>query len=180
MATTTGSPWLLPYPEATDDVRPHEDIQSLADAAHAGLWVAYNAASAPPKVEVRRNANQSIANGGTPTPFSFDVEDVDTDTMFVVGSPTLVTIKTAGRYAVHGSCVWALAASGDRVLGLWTAGAEWVGTSTVGSSANAVRQSLSDEKFFAANATVQLRPYQNSGAAVNCVGRLTVRRIADA
>lgn len=33
----TGSPWFLPYPSSTDDVRPYEDIETLATTLAAAL-----------------------------------------------------------------------------------------------------------------------------------------------
>jgi hypothetical protein len=48
MTTDTGSPWFLHYPESTDDVRPYEDIQQLAENVSDALnsmidatWTAY-------------------------------------------------------------------------------------------------------------------------------------------
>jgi hypothetical protein len=179
MATDTGSPWNLPYPEDDDDVRPYEDIRILAEEVHAQLTVVDSASQNPPTCQVRRNANQAITTGGVPQALSFDVEDVDNDTMYTSGTPTTVTIKTAGRYSVHGSVVWALNATAERVLALFLNGTEIVGGSTPGSSANAIRQNLSEERVFAVSDAVTLRAYQNSGSSVNLVGRLTVRRVGD-
>jgi hypothetical protein len=51
MTADTGSPWFLHYPESTDDVRPYEDIQTLAENSHDALnavtgaaWTVYTPA----------------------------------------------------------------------------------------------------------------------------------------
>ena len=51
MTADTGAPWYLHYPESTDDVRPYEDIQTLAENVHDALntllnpgWTTYTPA----------------------------------------------------------------------------------------------------------------------------------------
>lgn len=58
-----------------------------------------------PGARARRTTNQSIPNNDA-TLVTFDTEDYDNDTMWSIGSPGLLTIRTAGIYLVIGQIHW--------------------------------------------------------------------------
>jgi hypothetical protein len=78
------------------------DSQVLRSVASVPTWKTVE------RVKVRRAAAQSIADSNW-TFLLFDTEDRDTDSMWVVGSPSRLTINTAGDYWV--SAGWSHAAA---------------------------------------------------------------------
>lgn len=62
---------------------------------------------------VYRSTNQTITTA-TATAISFDTVVDDTDTMWVIGSPTRLTINTAGRYIIFGNIEFEANGTGDR------------------------------------------------------------------
>lgn len=124
----------------------------------------------PPRAEASRNSTQSITNGAWNL-VTFNVETVDTDTLFTTGSGDRFTCVTAGRYEViftasfaannTGTRGWAIAkgttvASGFRGLDLRPA------VQTFGTSA-----AVSAEVVLAVGETVSCQVFQNSGGALN-------------
>lgn len=97
----TGAPWNLVYPDSGDHTRTWEHWEALADSAAAAL----DAVQAPVDtieegarrmgVTLRRVATQAI-NDVVLTLASFDTQDVDTDNMWAIGTPTQVIIPAGG------------------------------------------------------------------------------------
>ena len=89
---------------------------------------------------VRRTSDQTIP-ANVETNVSFDTDDRDSDSFWVAGDPTVLTIPISGVYHVVGQVTWQSNATGYRYAGLKVNGT-WM---TIQSS----------------NATVSLRHYQN-------------------
>lgn len=74
-----------------------------------------------PAVRIRRTTNQSIPTGAAFTAVSFDSEVFDQGTgsnMWVVGSPTLITIPENGIYVFGGCGQWPVSPGFTRELGI--------------------------------------------------------------
>lgn len=118
---------------------------------------------------VFHNAAQSIAHN-TVTVLAFNSERYDTDTIHdTVTNNSRLTCKTAGKYTITGNAEWAGNASGFRELAILLNGTTIIGTNdlSVGGVAGTLSHCVSTEYALAINDFVELRAYQNSGAALN-------------
>lgn len=68
-----------------------------------------------PMVRITAPVQAGIANN-TPTLVSFNTEVFDTDNMWVIGSPTVITIRTAGLWVFGASSVWPGNTTGNRFM----------------------------------------------------------------
>lgn len=79
-----------------------------------GNWSTPTAAApAVPMAWVSKNAGQAIATGGSGSAISWATEELDTDGIFDVGSPTRLTIQTPGYYVFNGSMQWDAGSGGS-------------------------------------------------------------------
>ena len=69
------------------------------EAALSTVWTDANDALQPPAVAVQNTASQSIVAGATTT-LTYNSEFYDRGNMWNAGSPTIVTIPTAGSYFI--------------------------------------------------------------------------------
>jgi hypothetical protein len=94
-------------PTFTDGVVVHQaDLNALG--TNLSNLYAYNQAgfrTQRPCVIVRQTTGQSIPNT-TDTLVTFNVADVNTDNMWVAGSPTVITIQHAGIYWIFTQARW--------------------------------------------------------------------------
>lgn len=77
------------------------DSTQILGVTWAVSGVGGSSSSVAPFVSVRRAVAQEISNAAYNI-ISFDTEVEDTDNMFVIGSPTIITIQTAGVYDLVG------------------------------------------------------------------------------
>jgi len=70
-----------------------------------------------PSAKVYRSTNQTI-NNTIWTSIEFDVEDYDTDNIWISGSSTRLTCKTAGKYIITGHISWDSNATGYRGIAI--------------------------------------------------------------
>ena len=118
----------------------------------------------PPATRIRRTTNQSIA-ASTETIISFDAERYDTDNMWVVGTPTRITMNTAGLYDIKATV--AFSAGG----GSWTSymffrvnGTTRIAqTQTLAPDTLGTTLTLATTWKFAATDYVEVGVWQNSG-----------------
>ena len=126
-------------------------------------------------VQVRRTTTQSTSNV-TWAHVSFDASATyDTDSMFASGTPTYVTVNTAGIYLITAQVAFANNGAGARLVYI-EKNAPSPGTGTALSYANAVPQNVSDQTFaiaatvpLVATDKVYLSVYQSSGGNLNLV-----------
>lgn len=113
---------------------------------------------------------------------SFDTEEFDSDAMFDLASPTVLTIKTAGLYVVQGYVRLAGSVGGSRRINHLMHNSEGVAVTeddVGGSSATIPGLVVGAIIRASVNDTLRLDLYQNSGAALNCnVAYLGAARIA--
>lgn len=106
-------------PTFTDGVVVHQaSLNSLSTGINN--LSAYTLGAAPPRAYVptlrlRKNAQQTFTTN-TITNISWDTIDVNNDNMFTLSTNNVVTIQTAGSYAVDLEFGWELNASGGRVM----------------------------------------------------------------
>ena len=108
------------------------------------------------------------SSGGYDLTISWTVEEFDTDNMFDAGTPTRLTIQTAGTYIVVASAGFVANATGDRAASIFKNGAEQI--QQVEGRAPAVffwAGSMAAVDQMAAGDFVDLRVAQNSGAGLN-------------
>lgn len=72
----------------------------------SSLWV-------PPMLRIRKNALQNISSGSD-TQLTWNVADINTDTMWTSGGD--ITVKTAGVYDLKAGVLWGANTTGRRVL----------------------------------------------------------------
>lgn len=123
-----------------------------------------------PLVRVRRTSNQSIPDNTT-TAVSFDTAVFDPTTMWVIGSPTRLTILTAGLYLMGGCTSWEANATGTRELAFRVNGTTELESqdNRPDSGSVALQQALSYLWFFDPGDFVELIARQESGGARNLV-----------
>lgn len=104
------------YPSSTDDVRPYEDLQLLAEDLETYLQWHRNS----PAARLRQTSPQAIPNS-TSTALAFQDEDFDIDPTSTGGHSTVTntsryTVQYAGLYIVGGGASFAGNTTGVRVL----------------------------------------------------------------
>lgn len=121
-----------------------------------------------PAARVYRTSNQSI-NDSTLTAIAFDSEAFDTDTIHdTVSNTERLTCKTAGKYQINGTLLWASNAVGYRSVYIYLNGAATIAVQqgpTI--SGISVFQTVSTIYDLAVNDYVELRGFQTSGGALN-------------
>lgn len=122
----------------------------------------------PGHTRVRRTTNQSI-NNASATAISFDAERWDDANMWVIGTPTRVTIPAPGWYDVSASVRWASGAGTKRQLKFQLNGTTDIDVEDTPPMASDHYQSISTSYFFAAGDYLELFVYQDAGGALNIV-----------
>lgn len=104
-ATTTNRGYT--YPDSTDDVRPHEDIQTLAEDVDADVQDVIERPAG--RLVQQSGSTQTLAHGaGVAITFGSGSEDLDTHGFHSTASNTdRVTPTVAGWYNVRGSVAFA-------------------------------------------------------------------------
>lgn len=116
-----------------------------------------------------RTTNQSIANA-TWTAIQFDATRFNTGAMWVSGSNTRITFALAGGYVVAGGISFAGAAAGYRYTSIMVNGGTDIVFSRNGNTdANDQHVFISTVYQFNAGDYIQMRAYQDSGAALNAM-----------
>lgn len=147
--------------------------QVLSYQSSSGTWInsTPSGGSAPAffGARVYRSTNQSVGSSSYPVNISFSATRWDTDTMWSSGSPTRLTVHTAGKYLATAGVEFAGSSAGtSRQLQLRVNAATIIamsshgpiGTATINMNASAVWD-------FAINDYVEVIAYQDSGAAIN-------------
>lgn len=184
--------------DTTSDVHPQytttAELATHAGAAdpHPVYTTAVEVATAidgSPRAQARRNSTQSITTGAWNL-VTFNVEDVDTDTMFTTGTGDRFTCVTAGRYQVIFAATFATNVTGARGFAIAKGvivGAGFHSASLIATSGGTVGtiQTVTAEVVLAAADTVSCQVFQNSGGALNLAAdsagepcRATIRRVA--
>lgn len=111
-ATTLG----IPYPDSTDNYRPKEDMQALAEAVDALI----DAAQDIPVVRLVQQATQNFADNVTQAvTFGAGSDDIDTNNFHdEVTNNNRITPTVAGIYEVHGVTCFG-GRSDYRILDAW-------------------------------------------------------------
>lgn len=124
--------------------------------------------------QVERNANLSIADGGaSPIIITWNTASQQiTDTLWTAGSPTVLTVVTAGWYQMNLQVTWASAVLSIRTSGIMVNGTvqatnSIASTSFSSTSTNVSYQQVGAYYRLAAGATIYGFVYQSSGGAVN-------------
>jgi hypothetical protein len=115
---------------------------------------------------VYRNATYAVPSA-TGTPIPFNVEEYDTDGLWVTGTATRFTCQTPGRYMVAGTFEWAVNATGRRNISIYKNGAIVAGNLSNAVASVAVIQTISFIINMAVTDYVQLYARQNSGGNLN-------------
>ena len=128
-----------------------------------------------------RNSTQSI-NSATITAVSFSGVAWDTDTMWAAGSPTRLTINTAGYYLVSGHVTWFQDPTGERRVSIRYGGSTYIchQAAMAITTGGPHRMSTTTAYLFTAGTYIELMVYQDSGAplVVNSVAGATPELVA--
>jgi len=119
----------------------------------------------PPLIgaRVQRTAFASIANN-TSSAIPFQATRWDTDTMWTVGSPSRLTIHTAGTYDLKYMGVWQISATGTRDFSLLVNGTTTIAyVHLLADNTYEPRVTLSTTWQFAVNDFVEVIAFQDSG-----------------
>jgi hypothetical protein len=130
----------------------------------------------------RRVANQSI-NDSSFTAISLDTSDEDNDTYFNIGAtPTRILFPRAGHYLIEVEVLFAANATGYRAIELRRSG----GASDSAFSINTVGagySTIARLSFLTGSRTsadyYEVYAYQNSGAPMNVVARVSINLVKD-
>jgi hypothetical protein len=164
MGATTFYGW--PYPDPGSDVDVPRDIKALADDIDSSAQYFLD----PPIVQVRQATAQSIPNNlAAYTALTFTNEEIDPLDMHS-GNGTRLTVKVAGVYRLTGAACLAGNATGSRRAGWWLNDANMIHAvaSIPGSTSGAnVLTVASVLVSLAVNQWIELRVFQDSGAALN-------------
>lgn len=123
----------MTMPTFTDGVVVHQaSLNSLSTGINN--LSTYTLGAAPPRTYVptlrlRKNGQTTITTNLN-TNVSWDTIDVNTDNMFTLSAPTVITVQTAGSYAVMVEYGWVQNSTGGRVL--------WVNKNGSNPSANGI------------------------------------------
>jgi hypothetical protein len=166
-----------PIPALTDPPDGPTQMDALAKAIETTVQYAVNA----PNCQVYQTAAQSIPSGSTSTALIFDTEDIDTANMWSAAAATRLICKVAGTYLLLGAVAFAANATGRRG-GLWAKN----GTNLTLAAATLPATAAStwsgpmptSEVKLVVNDYIELRPFQDSGVALNTGADTTVRSFA--
>lgn len=117
------------------------------------------------------SSNQSIVNGGSGTILTFNTEIDDPGGFWDAGTPTRLTIPSAGNYIFGVGATWAGNSTGYRELQVLLNGTTVI-LSDDRSPPGAVdfTHTTAGRRAFAAGEYIQARAFQNSGAGLNILG----------
>ena len=141
----------------------------------------------PIQCKVYRATTQSLTSGAYPTNVSFSNASYDTDTHWVIGDPTKITIIYAGVYHCVANVDISYNATGSRLLEIRVNNTHIIASCDIPATSDGgtnVRLSCSCDVILAVGDYVQLSPYQNAGVALNTnpVGvhmpSLSIRRVS--
>lgn len=123
-----------------------------------------------PMARVTRVAVLGGVPNNTPTPVPFDTEVFDTDMMWVIGTPTLITFQKAGLFSFGASWSWPSNTTGQR-FGFLTVfrGATVITTinEAVQTTTGDLRRQLNYQWYVEIGDTLRLDVAQTSGGALN-------------
>lgn len=113
---TTPSP---PIPSFTDGTVVHQaDLNALAsNLTNIYTYLLGGFRTTPPIAVIQQNNAQTFTTGTT-AQVTYDTAVVNTNSMWVAGSPAQVTIQTAGTYLIMQHVIWNSAFSGYRFCGV--------------------------------------------------------------
>lgn len=122
----------------------------------------------PPYAGVRQTGAVTHTSSGNWQTIAMNTEDVDTDNMFTLGSPTRITFNRAGIYLVDGFFEFAGNVTGRRFIGIQINGAVgptrgYNGTQTDSLTGQGVGMGIALALKFNAADFVELIGFQNSG-----------------
>lgn len=131
-------------------------------------------ASTKPILKLNRNATQSVANNTT-TLINWTTAVAQSGVTWAVGTPTQITIVTAGWYAITAQVTWvAGAAASERSISVLVNGTVVPTNITAsflmrmgGVSVATVRHQVEGYEHLNVGATVYIGTYQNTGGAIN-------------
>lgn len=172
-----GSDWNYTQRTALSTNRPTSPFNGeLIYETNTNRWVARSSGGAwlpapnnPPTVSLRRDASFNLTNAANTT-ISWDIEEWDTDNMWVIGSPTRITINTPGIYVVTANALITSNATGLRELNFLVNGAV-VGAVNANNAVNGTNHgaTLSRTWKLGIGDFLETRIFQNSGGTLTIV-----------
>lgn len=128
---------------------------------------------------VVRSSTQSIPNN-TDTDILFSSASYDTDTFWVVGTPTRLTVPYDGYYTLDAFVEFAVNSSNTRILRAYLNGSTILSGLTIPAHpASFTRLSISATVFMSATNYVVFRVLQDTGASLNLQSAIcSITRIA--
>jgi len=111
---------------------------------------------------------------GTYISVIWDTEVSDTDNIWTVGSPTLLTIPFAGNWLITANISFGNNASGIRVERIMHGGSFIAENKHLPVSGDVTGMTITAADVFAASDTVELVLYQNSGSDVGITARIVM------
>ena len=130
-------------------------------------WVGANIAI------LKRVASLTLTTG-TYISVIWDTEVSDTDNIWTVGSPTLLTIPFAGNWLITANISFGNNASGIRVERIMHGGSFIAENKHLPVSGDVTGMTITAADVFAASDTVELVLYQNSGSDVGITARIVM------
>lgn len=141
---------------------------SLAAATwNSGVRDSLIAAAKPPRCRMRRTTNLSVANA-TPTAVPLDTADVDTDSIWVSGTPSRLIAPVDGLYLAGGGGQFAVNATGARMVYLQKSGGTILAMfHGIGNGTWYVGGAVNTPVVMSAGDYIEMYVYQTSGGALN-------------
>lgn len=145
------------------------DTNRYTGRSTADAWQQIGLFFDPPYCELRRAAAGTHTANGAWQAVTIDTEDVDTDNMFTITSPTRITVTRAGIYNVGGFFEFAGNATGRRFIGIAINGIGggptkgYIGSETDHLTASGVGLGFSRSIKLAATDFIELVGFQSSG-----------------
>jgi hypothetical protein len=144
------------------------DVDQLLECTEDGLdAVLPDLIANPPYCKLHRSTNLSVPNN-TLTAIPFNIETVDTDTMFSSANPTRITFTTEGDYTVVLNCTWDNNDDGDRMAWIRKNGTDYLAHDSRrhGGGDLFLGHSLSCDDFFDAGDYVEAMVQHTRGTAL--------------
>ena len=125
-----------------------------------------------PVCRVRKNATQNIWHNDYTVFPSWDVVDIDTDSMFSTSAPTILTIKTAGIYRINAGVQFSANVTGARSVGVMVNALDIKNFTISASSTTNITPQIETGLLRRLNVgdNVKIYAYQNSGVLVTMTG----------
>lgn len=175
MSTLTGGTLNLIKPELTDDHKVTigtdlpANFQKVDDEFTAHKNDKTQHISGNPAVRIRKDSNQSIANGEY-TVVSFDAKAFDTDSMHDIAiNNSRITFNTPGKYLIVAQCDFDGNATGIRGAQIYLNSTSALSSILIPNNGASYTASVFTQTLWAVsqNDYIEMKAFQNSGGALN-------------